>query len=76
MRNVKAFHSQGVASQLLEHLIDYAQAKGAKSLSLETGSQDYFSAARELYEKYGFDYCGPFADYKSDPNSRFMTLNL
>lgn len=35
-----------------------------------------FLPARRLYEKAGFQYCNPFAHYKEDPNSLFMTLNI
>jgi len=45
-------------------------------LSLETGSWDYFRPAIALYRSYGFVECPPFADYASDPNSIFMTLDL
>jgi putative acetyltransferase len=50
-----------------------ARQMGISLLSLETGSADFFLPARKLYEKFGFEYCGPFADYKDDPNSVFMT---
>ena len=35
-----------------------------------------FFPARRLYEKFCFEYCGPFADYRPDPNSVFMTRAL
>jgi putative acetyltransferase len=35
-----------------------------------------FEAAKTLYTKFGFTYCEPFADYKEDPNSVFMTKEL
>lgn len=45
-------------------------------LSLETGSQAAFVPARRLYESFGFEPCGPFADYAVDPNSVFLTRRL
>jgi putative acetyltransferase len=45
-------------------------------LSLETGTWEYFRAARELYRRHGFVECPPFADYVLDPNSVFMSLDL
>jgi len=33
-------------------------------------------AARKLYEKFGFTYCEPFADYRPDPLSVFLTRTL
>jgi putative acetyltransferase len=35
-----------------------------------------FDPARRLYESFGFTYCSPFADYKEDPNSVFLTRVL
>jgi putative acetyltransferase len=67
---------KGVARQLLEHLIEEAKKRGYKRLSLETGSMEAFEAAKSLYVLFGFTYCGPFADYKEDPNSVFMTMEL
>jgi putative acetyltransferase len=66
----------GIASMMLEHILREAKAKGFSRLSLETGSTPDFEPARKLYEKFGFEYCGPFADYRLDPNSVFMTKSL
>ncbi len=66
----------GIGSKMLLHIIDFALAEGAKRLSLETGSWEYFRPARALYSKHGFVECEPFADYVLDPNSIFMTLDL
>ena len=35
-----------------------------------------FAPARALYTRYGFEPCAPFADYREDPYSEFMTLEL
>ncbi len=53
-----------------------ARARGYRRLSLETGAAQAFAPAQKLYESFGFAYCGPFAGYKPDPNSVFMTLEL
>ena len=66
----------GLARQMLDHLIMEAEGAGYSRLSLETGSEKIFAAARSLYERAGFQYCGPFADYSEDPISVFMTLQL
>ena len=76
MRTAKAFRGQGIGQALLQFIIDHALAQGFTSISLETGTQDYFAAARALYRKFGFTDCGPFGQYQLDPNSHFMTLNL
>ena len=66
----------GIASAVLEHIMREARARGFSRLSLETGSSSHFEPARKLYEKFGFEYCGPFADYRLDPHSVFMTRTL
>ncbi|MFD5393085.1 GNAT family N-acetyltransferase [Streptomyces sp. NPDC127097] len=76
MRTRPTRQRSGVASQLLEHIIAEAQGMAFTRLSLETGAAAFFLPARRLYEKFGFQYCGPFADYKPDPNSTFMTRAL
>lgn len=76
MRTARAYQQQGVASKILQHLINEAKAAGVQRLSLETGSMAFFQPARHLYAKFGFEQCGPFADYQLDPNSVFMTKNL
>lgn len=76
MRTAANRRGTGVASRLLEHILAEAQRKGFSRLSLETGATEPFRAARRLYEKFGFEYCGPFADYQPDPHSVFMTRAL
>ncbi|MCC2616047.1 GNAT family N-acetyltransferase [Aestuariibacter halophilus] len=76
MRTAEHARGQGVASALLENLIDHASKRGIKRLSLETGSMAFFAPARAMYAKYGFSPCGPFSHYKLDPNSVFMTRVL
>ncbi len=76
MRTKPARKRSGVASLLLEHIIAEARRMGFTRVSLETGSAAFFEPARSLYLKFGFDYCEPFADYKPDPNSVFMTRSL
>jgi putative acetyltransferase len=76
MRTSSNYKNKGVASHLLIHIIEQAKLCGLKQLSLETGSMDYFVPAHGLYKKYGFSFCGPFSNYKADPNSKFMTLEL
>ena len=76
MCTAKPFRGCGVASQLLLFALEHAKMKEFSSVSLETGTQDYFFAARTLYKKFGFVDCGPFGSYSFDPNSHFMTRAL
>jgi len=76
MRTASAHLRKGVASSLLQHIINEARRRNYRRLSLETGSMDAFEPARRLYVKFGFSLCGPFADYVEDPNSVFLTREL
>ncbi|MFI8849693.1 GNAT family N-acetyltransferase [Streptomyces sp. 891-h] len=76
MRTRPVRRRSGVASRLLEHVLGEATGMGFARLSLETGSAEFFRPARGLYEKFGFEFCEPFADYTHDPNSVFMTRKL
>lgn len=73
MRTAEAFLRQGVAARMLTHIMETARERGLERLSLETGSSPAFEPALALYRRYGFVDCEPFADYKPDPFSRFMT---
>lgn len=76
MRTAEPFRRQGVAATMLTHLIETSRARGYQQLYLETGSMAYFAPARTLYQRFGFDYCAPFAGYQPDPNSVFMVKQL
>jgi putative acetyltransferase len=76
MRTSSSSRKSGIATKLLSYVLKIAQDKGYQTVSLETGTQDFFRPARNLYEKFGFSYCGPFSSYKTDPNSYFMTKDL
>ncbi|MEU8800265.1 GNAT family N-acetyltransferase [Spirillospora sp. NPDC048819] len=76
MRTATTRKRSGIASLLLEHILTEAARMGFTRLSLETGSAEFFAPARKLYEKFGFEYCEPFGDYKPDPHSVFMTREL
>lgn len=73
MRSANQFRGRGVGKVMLEHILQVARARNYLRLSLETGSTDFFIPARKLYERYGFECCGPFGDYPEDPYSVFMT---
>ena len=67
---------RGLSRTMLDHLLEQANAAGLKRLSLETGVQPTFVAARALYYKAGFEDCPPFEGYTLDPNSLYMTRSL
>jgi putative acetyltransferase len=67
---------RGLSKAMLEHLLAEARKDGFTRLSLETGVQPTFVAARALYDRAGFMECPPFEGYWDDPNSVFMTKAL
>lgn len=76
MRTATPHLRKGVAAAMLAHLMDEARRRHYTRLSLETGSVPAFDPARALYARFGFEECGPFADYIADPYSVFMTRSL
>lgn len=61
---------QGLARQLIETLEAKAREQGCSTFMLETGPT--LTEALMLYERLGYQYCGPFGDYPDDPLSVFM----
>lgn len=76
MRTATPARGRGVASALLDHVLAHARGRGMTRISLETGVEDYFAAARRLYERHGFVEGEPFDAYLPDPNSVFYTRPL
>ncbi|ENC11565.1 hypothetical protein ECP02994385_2135 [Escherichia coli P0299438.5] len=76
MRTAPNYLRRGVASLILRHILQVAQDRCLHRLSLETGTQAGFTACHQRYLKHGFVDCEPFADYRFDPHSRFLSLTL
>ncbi|HYJ31870.1 MAG TPA: GNAT family N-acetyltransferase [Candidatus Binatia bacterium] len=76
MHTAEAHRGKGVAARLLAHILDEAGRRSYRRVSLETGSMAGFAPARALYARFGFTVCPPFAPYREDPHSVFMTLQL
>jgi len=79
---IKSMHTapearrQGVGRAIVDHLLDVARARDYDRVSLETGTMDAFTPARDLYTATGFTKCAPFGDYTDNPYSVCMTLRL
>ncbi len=76
MRTSARHLRQGAAQAILSELLKLAHQRGYARVSLETGSTPPFDAAIAMYRGFGFVECGPFAEYREDPFSRFMTIEL
>ena len=68
------FRKQGQGIKVINHLINEAKKLKIKRLSIETGASDFFIPARKLFKKTGFTVCEPFAHYKKDINSVYLTM--
>ena len=68
------FRKQGHGINVINHLINEAKKLKIKRLSIETGASDFFMPARKLFQKTGFTKCEPFAHYKEDINSVYLTM--
>lgn len=76
MRTAPDHLGHRVGTDILTHIIAEARRAGMRRISLETGTGAAFDAAHRLYRRFGFVDCGPFAHYREDPFSRYMTLAL
>ena len=67
------FRNKGNGIKVINHLIEEAKRLNIKRLSIETGAGDFFIPARKLFNKCNFEHCEPFAHYKKDINSIYLT---
>jgi putative acetyltransferase len=67
------FRRKGYGIEVINHLISEAKKLNVKQLSIETGAGDFFIPARKLFKICGFKPCKPFAHYKEDINSIYLT---
>ena len=70
------FRGKGYGIKIINHLINEAKNLKIQKLSIETGSGDFFAPARKLFDNCGFEPCPPFAHYKEDINSLYLTKLL
>ena len=67
------FRNQDNGIKIIQHLINEAKKLEIKRISLETGAGKFFEPARKLFKKCNFKACEPFAHYKTDINSLYLT---
>ena len=67
------FRKKGNGLKVIQHLISEAKKLNIKRLSIETGAGKFFESARKLFKKCNFEPCKPFAHYKEDVNSIYLT---
>ena len=67
------FRNKGNGIKVINHLIYEAKKLKIKRISIETGAGEFFEPARRLFKKCDFNPCEPFAHYKEDINSLYLT---
>ena len=67
------YRGKGNGIKVIKHLIEEAKKLNIKRISIETGAGKFFEPARKLFQKCNFNPCEPFAHYKKDINSLYLT---
>ena len=70
------FKGKGNGIKIINHLIEEAKKLSITRISIETGAGKFFAPARKLFDNCGFKPCAPFAHYKKDVNSFYLTKLL
>ena len=70
------FRKKGNGIMLINHLIEEAKKLDIKRVSIETGAGSFFNPARKLFRNCNFEPCEPFAHYKKDINSIYLTKQI
>ena len=70
------YRKKGNGIKIIKHLIEEAKKLDIKRLSIETGAGKFFKPARKLFKQCGFETCDPFAHYKEDVNSVYLTKSI
>jgi putative acetyltransferase len=86
MRKLDAYHAElksmhtlaksrgsGVGRAMVAYIEDFARSSGIERMSLETGTNEAFKAARELYKSLGYNSCDAFGDYVLSEDNMCMT---
>ena len=70
------FRNKGNGIKIINNLINEAKKLSIKKISIETGAGKFFDPARKLFKKCEFKPCKPFAHYKEDINSIYLTKQI
>ena len=67
------FRNKGNGIKVIKHLFGEAKKLDIKRISIETGAGQFFKPAKKLFKRCNFKPCKPFAHYKEDINSIYLT---
>lgn len=63
----------GIGKAMVAHIEEFAKSNGVDRMSLETGTNEAFRPARELYKSLGYESCDAFGDYVLSEDNTCMT---
>ncbi len=63
----------GIGKAMVLHIESFAKNQGFKRISLETGANEPFKPARQLYTSLGYQECEAFGDYVLSEDNTCMT---
>ena len=73
MHTLAKSRGMGVGKAIVAHIEDFARSSGIERISLETGTNEAFKPARELYKSLGYKSCDAFGDYVLSEDNMCMT---
>ncbi|KQZ96534.1 acetyltransferase [Mesorhizobium sp. Root157] len=76
MFTVPEARGQRIGARLLQRIEALARERHIDRLVLETGEAPGFEPAYRVYERGGFQLCGPVLDYPDSGHSRFYEKKL
>ena len=73
MHTLAKSRGSGVGKAMVTHIEAFARSSGIERVSLETGTNEAFRPARELYKSLGYRNCEAFGDYVLSNDNTCMT---
>jgi putative acetyltransferase len=73
MHTLAKSRGQGIGKAMVAHIEDFAKSSSINRISLETGTNEAFRPARELYKSLGYSSCDAFGDYALSEDNMCMT---
>lgn len=73
MHTLAKYRGSGVGKAMVAHIEDFAKRSGIERISLETGTNEAFKPARELYKSLEYNSCDAFGDYVLSEDNMCMT---
>ena len=73
MHTLAKSRGHGIGKAMVAQIEEFAKSNGINRMSLETGSNEAFRPASELYISLGYESCDAFGDYVLSEDNMCMT---